>query len=170
MESNVETSTRGNSSSRASTALDRGAWSPETDRGAPSKTAGKTAKGADSLGSRTNCLFLTSIRSPTAEKKSDPKIGRGTSASRKVCTTLRDLKRSDKRFVPNVLIAEPFAATNDPDAEEDAVLGVDWEDADKGKDTGNTETSAPLSTRKRRPESSSLMDMAPRPAEMVEME
>ena len=109
------------------------------------------------------------MRRPTAEKKSDPKIGRGTSASTKVCTTLRVLKRNAIRADPNVLIADPLAATSDPDVDKgEAVRGVDMVDGDK--DTGKTETSAPLSTRKRRPESSSLMDMAPNPVVMEEME
>ena len=67
------------------------------------------------------------------------------------------------------MIADPLAATSDPDVDEDgAVRGVNMLDADK--DTGKTETSAPLSTRNRRLESSSLMDMAPKPAVMEEME
>ena len=59
-------------------------------------------------------------------------------------------------------MAEPLAATKVP---EGAVDGAKGEIMDFGK----TETSAPLSTRKCRPESSSRRDMTPRPALMAEI-
>ena len=111
-----------------------------------------------------------SMSSSSKEKKSDPKIGLGTSATKKECSTRRVLNRRGKRVVPKVLIAEPFAATKEPvEAEDDDdVLGADREGFTNA--AGKTETSAPLSTRKSRPDSSSLRDMAPGPEEMEEME
>ena len=64
--------------------------------------------------------------------------------------------------MPNVLIAEPFAATKDPEEEvAGKVLDANRQGAER--EAGKTETSAPLSTRKRRPESSSRRDIAPKP-------
>ena len=159
----METKTRGNWFRMASTALARGACRPETvtDLAEVSNTVGRTAKGTERRGRRTSCLFFTSMRSSNEEKKSDPSMGRGTSAIKKLCSTLRDLKHRGKRVVPKVLMAESFAATNDLEEATGEDLGINREDAER--EARKTETSAPLSTRKRRPESSSRRDMAPKP-------
>ena len=125
-------------------------------------TAGKTARGEEILGRRTSWRFRTSIRRSLAEKKSEPKIGRGTSARRNGWTALSLLKRSDRRRDPYVAMAEPLAATKVPEGAEAGAAG-------ESMDFGKTETSAPLSTRKCRPEMSSRRDMAPRPALMAEI-
>ena len=64
---------------------------------------------------------------------------------------------------PNVRIADPLAATRVPGP-------AAGRPGKPTKEKGKTETSAPLSTRKVRPDTSSLMEMAPCPRLMAEIE
>ena len=79
-----------------------------------------------------------------SRKKSDPKIGRLTSARRKMCTNLSPGKDSATDLFPKVFIEVPLAARR--------VVGLHC----LGRhflcagDAGKTETSAPLSTKKDR--------------------
>ena len=82
-------------------------------------------------------------------KKSDPRIGLDTSARRNGCVTLSSENLSSIWAVPYVLIDEPFAATRLVRS------GVDFFVA------GNTEISAPVSTRNAFLDSSSHTESVP---------
>ena len=103
------------------------------------------------------------MSSPWAEKKSDPRMGRGTSANKKLWLTCSVRKRRESVREPNVRIADPLAATRVPGP-------VAGRPGKPTKEKGKTETSAPLSMRKVRPDMSSLMEIAPWPRLMAEIE
>ena len=81
-----------------------------------------------------------SIRRFVARKKSEPKIGRLTSANKKECVTLSPGSERKMFLRPYVCMEEPLAAVK-----LDKALVFFW-----AADAGKTETSAPLSTRKAR--------------------
>ena len=78
-------------------------------------------------------------------KKSDPRIGRATSASLKECVSDTAPNLSLTGAEPNEGITEPFAAMS---GEEESVF---WSATEAGK----TEKSAPVSTKKEDPDTSS---------------
>ena len=77
--------------------------------------------------------------------------------------TCRVRKRRKRVREPNVRIADPLAATKVPEP-------AAGRPGKPTKEIGNTETSAPLLMRKARPDTSSLMEIAPWPRLMAEME
>ena len=92
-------------------------------------------------------LPFTSIKIENFLKKSAPKIGCATLATRKECFVVIPGNFSESVLVPKVSIKEPLAARR-------RWPGRDTKGTDL-KEVGSTEMSAPLSTRKRCPDSSS---------------
>ena len=83
------------------------------------------------------------MRRSCLEKKSAPNIGRGMSARKKSCTVYNPRKFNLIAAFPEVGMDVPLAACKDVVT---GLVGPVW------NVIGNPETSAPLSTRKSRPE------------------
>ena len=103
-------------------------------------------------------LLLTSMRRECFLKKSAPKIGLATLATRKQCRAEKPGSSRDTDFLPNVSINVPLAARRR------------WPGRGVGdllllllsiKDKGNTEMSAPLSTKKEHCDAESKTDKEP---------
>ena len=94
-----DTRMSGKESRSASISLHRGLCRPHTET-VEQREAGMESKGERRWGRRTSCLFWTSTRRPVRAKKSDPSIGRETSARRKEWARAKDGNFSLIDFVP----------------------------------------------------------------------
>ena len=142
-----DTEMLGNSRRSASTWLEVVDLRPQTSPARRTAFACTGTKGARSTLSSGGHLrrrwHLMSIRRSCLEKKSAPKIGRGTSAKKNSWTVCNPRKFSLIAAFPEVGIEVPLAACKEVLA---GLVEPEW------KEVGKTETSAPLSTKKSRPD------------------
>jgi len=139
----------GKRSKRSSTLLERGVRSPqmseEEDVGFACTGMSGDRRALSPGGHRRSRCPRRSIKSPCFEKKSAPKIGRGTAARRKEWVADRPRNFRSSVMDPNVGILDPLAARSGASVEDLLDAGRVEEEED-----GKTDTSAPLSTRKSR--------------------
>ena len=142
-----DTEMLGNSRRSASTWLEVVDLRPQTSPESRTALAWTGTKGdrrtLSSGGHLRRRWHLMSMRRSCLEKKSAPSIGRGISAKKNSCTVCKPRKFSLTAAFPDVGIEVPLAACKEVVA---GLMGPEC------KDVGKTDTSAPLSTRKSRPE------------------